>query len=215
MDKNGLIKIALVAGGVYLIYRYLENSGLWAQWFGGGNTFDTTDPQFIQKVTQYCHANAGGTVNLTQGGKAYGSGTCQQILAALQGAPPPAGTAAPNPPPTGTATAPPPPATTTTTTTTAPPPAANSQVATQLQALMQQQVQRTTGTVSEWNWVWRNMYKNDPNAPIITTSSYAVDQQIGVNDYLNLRSAQGLSGLASTAAVSQMFDAPSGYRWRM
>jgi hypothetical protein len=34
--KSGdLFKLALFAGGGYLLYQYLQSSGLWAQWFGG------------------------------------------------------------------------------------------------------------------------------------------------------------------------------------
>ncbi len=34
MKKEDLIKYALIAGGAYLAYMYLKNSGLWDQWFG-------------------------------------------------------------------------------------------------------------------------------------------------------------------------------------
>lgn len=35
MKSGDLFKFALLAGGAYLLYEYLQSSGLWAQWFGG------------------------------------------------------------------------------------------------------------------------------------------------------------------------------------
>src|SRR5437899_3337514 len=34
MRKEDLMKYAIIAGGAYLLYVYLKNSGLWDQWFG-------------------------------------------------------------------------------------------------------------------------------------------------------------------------------------
>lgn len=36
MAAGNIIKIGLIAGGAYLGYNYLVQSGMWAQWFGGG-----------------------------------------------------------------------------------------------------------------------------------------------------------------------------------
>jgi len=209
-NSSGIIKIVLIGGGIFLIYKYLQNSGLWAQWFGGGgNTIDTTDPQAQQKAIAYCQSNPGGSINVTSSGKTVGAVPCSAFIASMAPTVGPATTT--TPPPVSTPVVSPAPTPPATTGTIPPSTTINTQLASQLTAGMQQQVGRAVGTVSEWNWVYQHNVMNNPNAPIITQSNYAVDQQISVTDYLALRSAQGLSGLGALvpAAVAPHMQ------WRM
>lgn len=57
MRKEDLMKYAIIAGGAYLLYVYLKNSGLWDQWFGVAHpavapTGATTTPAVTTHPTQ-------------------------------------------------------------------------------------------------------------------------------------------------------------------
>jgi hypothetical protein len=74
------IKYGAVLAAGYFVYQWLQNSGLWAQWFGGStasNSFNTSTA-----LLTYCQANPNGTaiyVDPTTG--ASSTATCAQWLA--------------------------------------------------------------------------------------------------------------------------------------
>ena len=100
-DVNTIIIVLGLGAAAYLVYQYLQSSGLWAQWFGGaaGNTFSTP-----ASLLSYCQANPNGTAIYQAAGGSPTSATCAQWLAANTAATPaPAGAA---PTPTGTPSSP-------------------------------------------------------------------------------------------------------------
>jgi hypothetical protein len=73
------IKYGAVLAAAYFVYQWLQNSGLWAQWFGGtaSNQFNSSSA-----LLTYCQANPNGTaiyVDPTTG--ASSTATCAQWLA--------------------------------------------------------------------------------------------------------------------------------------
>jgi hypothetical protein len=77
---SGVIIALGVAAAGYLVYQWLQSSGLWAQWFGGataGNTFSTP-----ATLLGYCQANPNGTAIYQAVGGAPTSAPCSQWLAA-------------------------------------------------------------------------------------------------------------------------------------
>jgi hypothetical protein len=78
---NGIIIALGVAAAGYLVYQWLQSSGLWAQWFGGtaasGNTFSTP-----ATLMSYCQANPGGTATYQVAGGSPTTATCSAWLAA-------------------------------------------------------------------------------------------------------------------------------------
>jgi hypothetical protein len=81
MDESTkqLIKWGAIAAAGYFVYQWLQNSGLWAQWFGGtaSNQFNSSSA-----LLTYCQANPNGTaiyVDPTTG--ASSTATCAQWLA--------------------------------------------------------------------------------------------------------------------------------------
>ena len=97
MDDSVKTMIKLAALGVagYLVYQWLQKSGYWAQWFGGGNTFSTP-----QALLTYCHANPGGSAIYAPAGGASTTAPCAQWIAANGGAPPASTGGGTTPPPT-------------------------------------------------------------------------------------------------------------------
>jgi hypothetical protein len=177
---SGAIKIAAVAVGAYLLYEWLQSSGLWAQWFGG-NSFTTTSA-----LDTYCSANPTATASMTVNGQ-NASAPCSQWLSALQSSAVP--TTAPSSSPAGSTPA-----------TTAPVSAVDPNLAAQLTAGMQKQVGRTIGTISEWNWVLQNIVKS--SLPIITASTPYGTSQISATQYLQEQQSLGMSGLGFTSPYS-------------
>jgi hypothetical protein len=82
MDENTkqLIKYGAMAAAAYFVYQWLQNSGLWAQWFGGSsstNTFNTSTG-----LLAYCQANPTGTaIYVDPATGASSTATCAQWLA--------------------------------------------------------------------------------------------------------------------------------------
>jgi hypothetical protein len=77
---SGIIIALGVAAAGYLVYQWLQSSGLWAQWFGGatsGNTFSTP-----ATLLAYCQANPNGTAIYQAVGGAPTSAPCSQWIAA-------------------------------------------------------------------------------------------------------------------------------------
>jgi hypothetical protein len=104
-DTGTIILVLGIGAAAYLVYQYLQSSGLWAQWFGGaaGNVF--SDPQ---KLLAYCAANPTGTATYQAAGSAPTTAPCSQWIAAQQhiattpvssATNPNSGTSAPPPPP--------------------------------------------------------------------------------------------------------------------
>jgi hypothetical protein len=81
MDSKQLIKYAMIAVGAYILYNWLQSSGMWASWFGGtvaaSNSF--TDPTLLMN---YCQANPAGTAIFTNSAGVASSATCAQWIAA-------------------------------------------------------------------------------------------------------------------------------------
>ena len=174
-----IIKFAAVGVGAYILYNWLQTSGLWAQWFGG-NSFTTP-----QALLTYCQANPNGTAIYVGQNGVPTSAPCSQWVAAntASGAVQPAAAAAA--PPAAAA-----PAASTTTTAAAAPapaptgtPAAGSTLTQQLTAAAAKNVLMASGqgTVSDWNYLLTQLF---PNAPQITNATPAGDANIGVSQYV-------------------------------
>jgi hypothetical protein len=79
-DTKQLIKWGAIGLAGYFVYQWLQNSGLWAQWFGtstASNSFNTSTA-----LLAYCQANPNGTaiyVDPTTG--ASSTATCAQWIA--------------------------------------------------------------------------------------------------------------------------------------
>lgn len=86
MDSKQLIKYAMIAVGAYILYNWLQSSGMWASWFGGtvaaSNSF--TDPTLLMN---YCQANPAGTAIFTNASGVASSATCAQWIAANSSVP--------------------------------------------------------------------------------------------------------------------------------
>jgi len=189
MDSGGIIKVALIAVGGYLLYEWLNSSGLLAQ-FGIGNSFTTS-----ASLLQYCQANPTGSAT-------YNGYTlpCSQWLTAATPAPAPV-TANPI---------------STTPVTSAPSPAPMSSAvssfsAAQLLAAAGTSNPNQTYTVDQWNFLLQKM---SPSEQVSDLSNVGIVR--GVNDtmtaaqYIANRSKAGLSGLGFLGAFN---DNP--YSWRM
>lgn len=79
-DKTKTIITVLgIGAAAYLIYQWLQSSGLWAQWFGGAlaNTFSNP-----QQLLAYCQANPTGTATYQAAGGSPISAPCSSWLSA-------------------------------------------------------------------------------------------------------------------------------------
>jgi hypothetical protein len=142
-----LIKIGGGIAALYLIYEWLQSSGLWAQWFGGGFTTP-------QALLTYCQQNPTGTATYAPAGGAPQTFTCAQWIAAQQAA-------GANPPPTTnllTSALPPAGATPVT-----PPPTGNTPVqnssgndAQAVTVMIQQNGGADQATLDTWAYYWQN-----------------------------------------------------------
>lgn len=201
-DTGMIIKLGIFGVGGYLAYQYLQSSGLWAQWFGGGYSS-------VSSLLTYCNANPNGTA--TYGGQ---TAPCSSWIAAARGTSSSTGTPAPTPTP------PPSPSPTPT-----PTPVASSLTVQQLLTAAGVTDPNTVMTVDEWNWYVSN--RINPNATVTDLSSVGITR--GVNDsitaqaYLNLRQQSGLSGLRGfrglaanyvTTRVPRNVIEMRGYRFR-
>lgn len=174
MDTSSIIKVGIFAVAGYLLYEWLQKSGLWAQYFGGVapgavpaaglQSFATADA-----LTAYCKANPSSSA--TYGGV---SSTCPTWMQTPATSP-----ASSAPPTTGQQPA---------------APQVDTALADQLTHLLQQSNSRPLGTVSEWNWLYTHL-KNDPNAPIIEGDTQFGTSQITAVQYLQARTGAGLSGI--------------------
>lgn len=77
-----IVKLAAVGGALALAYWYLNKSGMWQQWFGGGSTF-TDNAQLLA----YCAANPTGSATFVDGQGGTYTRTCAQWRAANPGGP--------------------------------------------------------------------------------------------------------------------------------
>jgi len=201
-----VIKLAVLGVLGYLGYQYLQNSGLWAQWFGGG-VQNFTDPT---SLLTWCNANP--TLSATYNGQ---SGTCQQwIQASAQtsssGSSSSASTSTTTsiPAATSTPSQPAQPARTST------PPTGYTLTSAQ-QNLVNQLI--STGKVSastlynvwQWNYVLNEL---TPGSTDLNTPNNA--QTVTASQYVAWRAQYGLSGLeVSWRAPSPYSQVP--YKWVM
>jgi hypothetical protein len=84
MDENTkqLIKYGAMAAAAYFVYQWLQNSGLWAQWFGGASATSTNSFNTSTALLSYCQANPTGTaVYVDPSTGASSTATCAQWLA--------------------------------------------------------------------------------------------------------------------------------------
>jgi hypothetical protein len=185
-DDNQVIKFALIGVGAFLLYEWLQSSGMWAQIFGGANSFTTP-----ATLLAYCQANPAGSAS-------YGGQTaaCSAWMQAAGGS---ASAAVPAPSPAATGSTVTPAATVTPLT-----------VAQLLAAAGLTSTPNATQTVDEWNYYVSN--KISPTATVTDLSAQGI--QRGVNDsvtaaqYIALRQQAGLSGLKMGLA-----EVRSPYAW--
>jgi hypothetical protein len=194
-----IIKILGVAAGAYLLYEFLQKSGMWAQWFGSAAVNSFTDPA---KLLAYCAANPTGSATYVDSSGKPSTAPCAQWLAANAQAPAPT--------------------TTTTTTTTTPPahpasvaPAAGSTLIARLQALAfaNPALGQDKATVDQWNWILTHEW---PNTVGIDSETPAGHNAIGAAEYVGYYLALGLNDptLATAgggAGMSGYADDP--YAW--
>lgn len=200
MNEGSLLKLALLGAAGYLAYTYLQNSGLWAQWFGGSaaNNFSSASA-----LLQYCQANPSGTASFN--GQ---SAPCASWLQAAAG--------------TGTTAAP-------TSSTTPSPASPTTQPAAQTPAvpaaihvtpLTVNQLMAATSQVGypanpgmtfnmdQWNY-FVTVYI-DPAAVVdVNYSGYTPGAEITASQYIQYRQAAGVSGLPRGTGYT------NPYRWRM
>lgn len=197
-----VLKFAAVGVGAYLLYNWLQSSGLWAQFFGG-NSF--TNPQ---QLLTYCQANPTGTAIYVGANGVPTSAPCSQWVAAntASGAVPASQPAAA---PASAATSAPP-ATSSAPATTAP--ASNSTLVAQLTAKAAGNVLMpgAQGTVSDWNYLLTQLF---PNAPQIVNSTPAGNGNIGAAQYVAYYLAlfPDPSTTATSSAGVSGYEEP--YRW--
>jgi hypothetical protein len=164
-----ILKFAAVGVGAYILYNWLQTSGLWAQWFGGGNSF--TNPQ---QLLTYCQANPSGTAIYVGANGVPNSAPCSQWVAAntASGAVAPVTQPVATPAATATAAAP---------ATVAP--AANSTLIAQLTkaAAGNMLMPNEMGTVSDWNYLLTQLF---PNATQIQNATPAGNNTIGAAQYV-------------------------------
>jgi hypothetical protein len=96
VDSKSVIKIVLILGGAYIIYDYLQSSGLWTQWFGAPAaaptaTTTTTAPAVTAPTSTSAAlplaatpVAASSTSALTTGSLSYGGVTTAQLDAWMQ-----------------------------------------------------------------------------------------------------------------------------------
>lgn len=184
-DMKSLIKILGVAAGAYLLYQWLNSSGLWAQWFGGGNSFSNA-----QQLLAYCQANPSGSATFVnpQTGQSQ-TATCAAWMQANGAAP------------TSTAGA--------TTTTTNPPPQTSAATASVQPAAASTMVPRleaaavanpvlggNSANVSQWNFLLGQIW---PSAPQISVTTPAGNNSIDAATYVGYYLGQGFPDPSLTA----------------
>jgi hypothetical protein len=162
-----IIKVLGVAAGAWLLYQWLNSSGLWGQWFGG-NSFSTS-----AELLSYCQANPSGSA--TYNGQ---TATCAQWMAA-------AGQSSTAAPATTTTTATAPAATTASIA-----PAAGSTFVPRLQAaaIANPSLGSDSANVSQWNFLLAQMW---PSAPQIGVTTPAGNNAISASAYVGFYLAQG------------------------
>lgn len=180
---NTIVKLGVLGLAGYLLYQWLQNSGLWGQMFG----FSTT-----QQLITYCQANPSGSASY--GGQ---SAPCSQWLAAVSAAQTtpsttPTASTAPTTPPVQTSA----PATLTT---------QEQQLATSLQNAAVQSSNTPPLTVSQWNYIMNNLTNPGSSAAQLPQFGNAL---IDAPTYVAARASGGfgLSGF-----IPARFMKP--YRW--
>lgn len=186
---SGIIKWIAVGVGAYILYEWLQSSGLWAQYFGGSSAFTTAS-----SLETYCQANPTGSATMTANGQTA-SAPCSQWMTAIQG-----NTANAATPGTSTAASAPPTNSSPANTAAAPTTPVDPNLTAQLTAGMQKQVGRSVGTISEWNWILQNILHS--TLPIITASTPYGTSQITASQYLQEQQSLGLSGIGFMSPYS-------------
>jgi hypothetical protein len=193
-DSLTIVKYAAIGVGLYMLYEWLQSSGMWAQLFGG-SSFSTP-----ATLLTYCQANPTGSATYT-GGATPTTATCAAWVAANAST---STTAAPS-------------TTSTPTTTTAPPaeasivPAAGSTLVSRLQAaaFASAALGADSANVSQWNYLLQQIW---PSAPIILNSTPAGTASIPAATYVGYYLAQGFADPSLAAAGVSGYD-ENPYRW--
>lgn len=183
-DTKSILKLAAIGAGLYLLYEWLQSSGLWAEYFGG-TSFATP-----ATLMTYCQANPSGSATYT-GGSTPATATCAQWVAANS-------SPAPTPTTTGTPIA-----------TVAP--TAGSTLIPRLQAaaIAASGLGTDSATVSQWNYLLQQDY---PNAPVITVTTAAGQNAIPAAQYVGYYLALNFPDpTLATPGVSGYEENP--YRW--
>jgi len=174
-DKTKMIlKVALIGVAAYFGYRYLQSSGLWAQWFGGvaANSFSDAN-----QLLAYCKANPNGTAVYTGSGQSV-TATCQQWIASMGSAPL---TSPVSPTPTPSASVAP----------------LNIPVPTSVQLL--QVVNQQPGTLyssDQWCWAYNKATGTPCPSNAVAGSSMSADQFVAALQAYNRSGGQvGVAGL--------------------
>jgi hypothetical protein len=191
-----IIKFAAIGVGAYLLYEWLQSSGLWAQWFGGGNSFSTP-----ATLLTYCQANPTGSATYTGSGTPT-TATCAAWMAA-NGSSSTTSTTSSAPPATST---PAPEATIA--------PAAGSTLVPRLQAaaFASSALGADSATVSQWNYLLQQIW---PSAPIIQNSTPAGTGSIPAATYVGYYLAQGFAdpSLAGAGVSGFNYYDEEPYKW--
>lgn len=190
-NTSSIVKIVGLGVGAYLLYQYLQSSGVWAQWFGG-NSFSNP-----QQLLAYCEANPNGSATYT-GGATPATATCAEWIAANGGsAAPSAGTAGATTSTTASST-------TSSTPSASVQPAAGSTFISRLQAAAAANpaLGSDSANVSQWNFLVDQIW---PSAPQISVSTPAGNNNINAATYVGYYLGQGFpdpSSAAGNAGVS-------------
>jgi len=183
-----LIKVALLGLAGYFVYNWLQNSGLWGEYFGFSS---------VTQLQTYCAQNPSGTA--TYNGQ---SATCAQWTAALAAASPSTtastSTTPTTPPVQTTQTSAPAEANLTT---------AEQSLVTSLNNAAVQSGNQTLLTVSQWNWLMNNVTNPGSSAAQLPQFGNAT---IDAGTYVAARSSGGFGLSGFRPALVQR-----PYRWMM
>jgi hypothetical protein len=186
-DKsNSILKFALIGGAGYLLYVYLQNSGLWSQWFGGGNSFTNAS-----QLLSYCQSNPSGTASF--------NGQSAACSAWLQAAASQTTTAAPASPVQTPAVTPKPSLRVT--------PLTVTQLLNAVEQNGYPANANATFTNDQWNWFVTTSI--DPNAVVsedLTPYGYKTGAQLTAAQYIALRQQAGVSGLGFLAEFRNPYN---------
>jgi hypothetical protein len=191
-EGNSLLKFLIVGVAGYIAYDWLQTSGLWAQWFGGVQTFTTP-----ATLLAYCQANP--SASASYNGQ---TGTCVQWQQAA-GAQPATAAAVISPAASTPAAATSPAA--------SEPSAADVALANSLVTAAKTSAS-TTMNVWQWNYILQHLNPSEAN---LNTSNNA--QLVTAAQYVALRTASGLSGLGVVMPTfpRAMAHSQIPYRWLM